>query len=560
MKIKKHTLLLFIIVAFAIPFNDLFSQAVQIKPTRQSSFEAYSQGNYEKAYTEFRELLLTYSKDPLYQYYSGVCLVKLNREPNEAIKLLQLALQSGGNVKTLPSDGLFYLGRAQQMAGKFSDAIQSYNLYIDHVGKKASKELGVQEFLDQCARKTGQIAENSAKPVEIKPANKSDSIKNEAKPSVTPQIQQPVEKTQDKKTALPENYDRILNDAIEYQFKADSVTALVTNQRKEMEKLSGPAKSALYARLLDNEKTASAFQNSANQKYHEAQLMMSPKQESSNVKNQNTIKTINDRTIDSSKNSVIKPVEAEKKPDTSKIVTSPIKAQVQVFSFFDISGISSTDPTQKIILNPEVPPGLIYRIQLAVFRNPVTPDFFKGIIPIYGFRIEGTDKTIYYAGMFRKYSDAVKALREVKSKGFKDAFIAPLMANKRVSSERATVLEKEWGQKPFYSIEKEGQVIKGDTITPTLIFRVEVVRTLKPLTEEVVDVIRKIAGDKGLDIKLLDDGKIDYLIGKFITFETAAAYADLLKRNGYSESHVVAWLGNKEIPVATAKQILEKLK
>ena len=119
---KKHIILFCLMAVIEIAFSNLFSQESQTKPTRQSSFEAFSQGNYEKAYTQFRELLQTYSKDPLYKYYSGVCLVKLNRNPGEAVNLLQQALQAAGAVKTLPSDGLFYLGRAQQMSGKYSEA------------------------------------------------------------------------------------------------------------------------------------------------------------------------------------------------------------------------------------------------------------------------------------------------------------------------------------------------------------------------------------------------------------------------------------------------------
>ena len=88
MKLKKQIILFFLIMVIGSSFNDLFSQNIQTKPTRQSSFEAFSKGNYEKAYSEFRELLLTYSKDPLYKYYSGVCLVKLNRDPGEAVILL----------------------------------------------------------------------------------------------------------------------------------------------------------------------------------------------------------------------------------------------------------------------------------------------------------------------------------------------------------------------------------------------------------------------------------------------------------------------------------------
>ena len=105
MKLKKQIILICLMGAITIPFNNLFSQNIQTKPTRQSSFEAYSQGKYEKAYDEFRILLITYSKDPLYKYYSGVCLVKLNKDPGEATNLLQQALQSAAAVKTLPADG-----------------------------------------------------------------------------------------------------------------------------------------------------------------------------------------------------------------------------------------------------------------------------------------------------------------------------------------------------------------------------------------------------------------------------------------------------------------------
>ena len=116
------------------------------------------------------------------------------------------------------------------------------------------------------------------------------------------------------------------------------------------------------------------------------------------------------------------------------------------------------------------------------------------------------------------------------------------------------------GTETFCNSAKTLQENKADTITPTLSFRVEVTRSLKPLKDDVVEGIRKMAGNRGLDIQPVEDGKIAYLIGKFITFETAAEYSDLLNRNGYREAHVVAWLGKKEISIEAAKQLRDKLK
>jgi hypothetical protein len=561
MKLKKQIVLLCLLTIIEIPFNNLFSQNIPAKPTRQSSFEAFSQGNYEKAYTQFRELLLTYSKDPLYKYYSGVCLVKLNRDPGEATNLLQQALQGGDAVKTLPSDGLFYLGRAQQMSGKFSEAVYSYNSYTGQVGKKTAREMGVPEFIQQCSQKQGQVAETELKPAGTLKSVKADTIKPEVKPAIKEPIQKVSEKATASKTDLPANYEKILNEAIEFQSKADSLLELAGEQRKELEKLPVSEKPAFKTRISENEKLAASYQKSADLKYGEAQVLMNPQHDTSKLSIVTTEKPVNKIVKDSSgivNYKAVKP--ADKRPDSTKVVIPSVKPKVEVFALFEVLAKPVTDSKAKIIIDPDVPEGLIYRIQIAVFRNPVVPSYFKGITPVYGFKIAGTDKTIYYAGMFRKSSDATKALASVKGKGFKDAFIIALLANKSVSPDRAALLEKDWGKKPFVSNDKAFIETGADTVTPTLTFRVEVTRSIKPLKDEVVEGIRKIAGNRGLDIQTLEDGKIDYLIGKFITFETASEYADLLKRNGYRETQVVAWLGKKEIPIETARQLFEKLK
>jgi tetratricopeptide (TPR) repeat protein len=557
MNFKKQIILFCIITVIEIPFNNLISQTVQIKPTRQSSFEAFSQGNFEKAYAEFTELLKTYSKDPLYKYYSGVCLVKLNKKPGEAITLLQQALQGTGEVRALPSDGLFYLGRAQQMSGKFSEATVSYNLFTDRAGKKSAKEMGVPELLQQCNQKKGQVADSEIIQPEVAKVIKVDSIKPEAKPVLKEQIQNNPRKETSVISTLPLNYDIIMGDAIDFQFKADSVIKIINEQKKSLEKLTGTEREALKAKIAENEKIAAAFQSKADQKYKEAKIALNPAQDTLiQLKEPSGIVEFK-AAPDTSKKPAPKILKAAEKPADSVRVILPVAKTVETYSFFEVLAKPVTDPNEKIAIDPKVPDGLVYRIQIGVFRNPVQPAFFKGITPVYGFKIAGTDKTSYYVGMFRKIADATKALASVKAKGFKDAFIVALSGNKSVSSDRAAMMEKEWGRKPFISSQP---LAHADTITPTLTFRVEVTRSVKPLKEDIVEEIRKIAGNRGLDIIILDDGKTGYLIGKFITFETAAEYSDLLKRNGYKDSQVVAWLGKKQIQIDTARQLVDKLK
>jgi hypothetical protein len=483
--------------------------------------------------------------------------VKLNKNPGEAVTLLQQALQGTGDLKKLPSDGLFYLGQAQQMSGKFSEAAVSYNMYTGKAGKKAAREMGVPELLQQCTQKKGQIADSEIKPPEIIKTSIADSIKPETKPVIMGPVQNIVAKETIVKETLPPNYDIIMGDAIDFQFKADSVTSIIKEQKKGIEKLSGAEKEAMKVKIAENEKNAASLQSKADQKYREAKTILNPGQDSvKKIKESSGIveyKAVGDTT----KKPAPKIIRvAEKQADSAKVALPNVKS-VEIYTLFEVLPKPVTDPKAKIAIDPEVPAGLIYRIQIAVFRNPVQPAFFKGITPVYGFKIAGTDKTTYYIGMFRKSVDAAKALTSVKAKGFKDAFVVALMGNKSVSSDRAIILEKEWGKKPFISAEP---VTHEDTITPTLTFRVEVTRSVKPLKEDAVAEIKKVAGNRGFDILMLDDGKTDYLIGKFITFETAAEYSDLLKRNGYKDAQVVAWLGKKQIPVDTARQLVDKLK
>jgi len=199
---------------------------------------------------------------------------------------------------------------------------------------------------------------------------------------------------------------------------------------------------------------------------------------------------------------------------------------------------------------------LIYRIQIGVFSKSPDPSFFKGLSPVTGFRISGANAIRYFVGMFRKMTDANRALLTVKQMGFKDSFITAISDGKAVSIERASLLENEWGQKPFAVITPVQR--SAEAAPSTLVFRVEISRSAKAVSNEIAENYRKIAGTREFEIISTGDGSFVYLIGKFITFESASEYADLLKRNGYRESRVVAYLGSREIPLETAKKLFEK--
>jgi hypothetical protein len=524
MEIKfKHCLIwLFIVISAQLSFIDLYSQETQQKPSRQAALDAFSKGDYEKAYREFEILLESYSRDPLYKYYSGVCLVKMNRDPESASGFLREALNGSLDIKSIPEDAWFYLGRSQQMAGRYPDAIESYMNFEDKAGKRRARELNIPVYIQECKERKGLLTDSDirkdiaiSKPSPgIKPAGQN----NTAEKVNTQLTAKPVPQKKD----LPAEYDRVLSEAMKYQVKADSITSLISEYKIESDRLPASQKEAAKSRISEMELLAAEYQKLADEKFG---------------------------------NTGVKPTVP------SEAVTPPLsipdtKASGEIYSLFNVETNPELIKVQKIQADPELPSGLIYRIQIGVFSKPIDPSFFKGISPVAGFRVPGTEATKYFAGMFRRMADASRLLLTVKQMGFKDAFITAVLDGKAVSIERASLMENEWGQRPL--VENIQPQKAGETGTSTLIFRVEVTRSAKPLGDEITGTYRKMAGNRGFEIISTEDGTLVYLIGKFITFESAFEYADLLKRNGYRNAKVTAYLGSKEIPVETAKQLFEK--
>ncbi|MGE5420794.1 MAG: hypothetical protein ACM3UT_11450 [Chloroflexota bacterium] len=504
----KEKIILFLLIVTTFSSLEVSAQ----KPTRQSAAEAFGKGNYEQAYGDYSELLRMYPRDPVYKYYSAACLVKLERNPEDAGKLIEQALNSG-SLKSLPDDAVFYLARTRQMQGDFDEAEKTFNRFIAEAGRKKARDLGVPGYIQECREGKGMV-EEAATVAEVTPAGPKPEFISEST------VRQP----------LPAEIDKKLGQKLEMQYRADSAETAQLKAKQQpvanaVPKLPEPAPVLESAIIIP--------------------AVQAPLAETvTPVVKPPVTQVQEDVTIS----------------DTTIRLREILSKSPAVFSVFEVLPQPVTDTKATIETNPEPPAGLVYRIQTAVFRNPVQLAYFKGISPIYGIKGQGATVTTYYAGIFRKSADAAKALASVKAKGFKDSFIVGQVANKTVSAERAAMLEKEWGDKPLFGIEANQAAEKLDTIPPTLLLKVEVTRSIQPLKEEAIDPMRKMAGKRNFDMLTLENGSVAYLIGNFITFESAEDFAGLLQRNGFRDAKVVAWLGRREIDIQTAKQLFETLK
>ncbi|GAB5538940.1 MAG: hypothetical protein Salg2KO_10430 [Salibacteraceae bacterium] len=92
--------------------------------------------------------------------------------------------------------------------------------------------------------------------------------------------------------------------------------------------------------------------------------------------------------------------------------------------------------TTPIPVNPELPSGILFKVQIGAFRNAIQQDAFKGIKPITG-ESAGNGLTRYTAGAFSKFAEADFAKDEIRGIGYSDAFVVAYRDGKRISVEAA---------------------------------------------------------------------------------------------------------------------------
>lgn len=325
---------------------------------------------------------------------------------------------------------------------------------------------------------------------------------------------------------IPGNYDQLLSEAVKLQHNADSILRIANWVRKETQAAPAEKQEEMKLKAEGYEKRAAARQAEADSVFLEMEKLIRPVSEA---------------------------------PDTTVKPVAP-----HLLSVFEIKSETVYGSKNPIPSDTGTPEGLVYRIQLAAFRNLVQPSIFRGLYPLYMKKKAETGVMYYYAGLFRKFDDARQNLPKVKTAGFPDAFIVAMMNDTQVSLERAALLEKEWASKPLYSDEDLPTEIKS-TMVPdtlpvgTLMFRTEVLRSRKPVKPEIIEKMQILAGSRGLDMIRNKEGETVFLIGNFITFESADEYVSLLIRNGYSNARVAAYVGMHEIPVEAARELLNKL-
>ncbi len=124
----------------------------------------------------------------------------------------------------------------------------------------------------------------------------------------------------------------------------------------------------------------------------------------------------------------------------SKDFVPPIEISQEIFLLTDKKVYSEENP---IPLNPRIPKGLIFKVQVGAFRNPIPQDLFQGFAPISAEKMRD-DITRYRVGYFKTFLDANQAKNQVRAlnNSYRDAFVVAINNGIRIKLSEARNIQQ----------------------------------------------------------------------------------------------------------------------
>ena len=100
---------------------------------------------------------------------------------------------------------------------------------------------------------------------------------------------------------------------------------------------------------------------------------------------------------------------------------------------------STTKSRTTVPMNPMLPQGLVFKVQVGAFRTPIPAALFKGISPVSG-ETSRVGWIRYCVGLFGAFESARAVKSEMRSSGFRDAFVVAYFNGKRISLQEASAM------------------------------------------------------------------------------------------------------------------------
>ena len=353
-------------------------------------------------------------------------------------------------------------------------------------------------------------------------------------------------------------YDSLLNLAISYQLKADSLRWIIEEKRSTFDVTkNGQERAQLSNVIVELEREIYGLQRNADNCYAQVreieQLNLASKKVIyEDIKKEEEIEEAN---VEES-NLYYEPV-----PDSiniKKLVLVEDAIEEDSVNFLDF-GLRVEDPpiynTQNPIpLNETLPDGIIYMIQLGAFSTEKAPSIFKGLTPLSAIKKENSKIRKYFAGKFFLLKEAEKNMGLVKSKGFKDAYIVAFNNGEIIPVKNAVNLESD-REIPI--------IIKDDEEQDTMSLddQREIIFVLKgqinPQDSTMIDSIQHFL-TKDLEFYIENNSEIAaFLIKSFASYDEVIPFKNKLDAILPVKTEIHAYFDKNQIPLEQARKITQ---
>jgi len=248
-----------------------------------------------------------------------------------------------------------------------------------------------------------------------------------------------------------------------------------------------------------------------------------------------------------------------------------------MFAEADASVYSDDNP---IPLDPVMPDGLIFQVQVGAYRKAIPQDLFGAYAPLMGQKLNN-GIIRYRAGLFKKYDQALEARDEIRSKGYSDAFVvayvdgerltgaqarsildqakekasddADLMVREPSSSDRKPTEDvvSDVENKPEYYNDPEAAEAKQVEVMTGLFYAVQVGVYSKPVK------LAELFNLTELNSELTESGFIRYTTGRFVDIGEAQSRREVARSKGVSDAFITAYYNGKRISLNQAEELLK---
>ncbi len=303
-------------------------------------------------------------------------------------------------------------------------------------------------------------------------------------------------------------------------------------------------------------------------------------QQESNVENKSDVAENQqdlqpDNTTQSAKESQVS--EASQVKNDNAVVNNYVSSENEIVPFVKLEK-SYYNETNPIPVNPPLPEGIVYKIQIGAFFKLVPDTTFK-VKPVSVEKAEGSRYYKYLFGEFMTYDGAAVALKKVRSMGYPGAFIVAYKNGKRIP---VYLARNEQKSSPGYAdlASAETTAVSGGTsYKPSVTVgeaktSTSAVKGLKPVPSDrklyTVQIgVFKNTPDAAF-LNAFDDmyyektpyGFTRYFTGVFDSYEQAIARRNYARKRGIRDAFIVMYdsgkrklTGGQPVQVAQQKQV-----